>query len=460
MTALDALSPLDGRYLNRCRELREFFSERSLIEQRLRIECQWLLYLDQVVFQQSRLLDDRVRAMLEQLVQRPPADSAEHVKQLEKTTNHDVKAVEYYLRQYLDSKKIADSKFTSMLHFALTSEDVNNLAYTCLVRQALHDCLLPAMQGIVSVLRDLAIKYADQAMLARTHGQPASPTTMGKELAVFCWRLHQQVSCLREHSFCAKVNGATGNYHALAIAFPDVNWLVVCKRFLNDKFALVDNPLTTQIENHDNLLIVYERLAHFNCIAKGLAQDIWHYISRDYFKLATKKQEIGSSTMPQKVNPIDFENAEGNLGIANALVRHFSDKLPISRLQRDLSDSTVLRTLGTVSGHSLLAYRSLAKGFAKIKLNSPALKDDLDNNWAVLSEAVQTMLRKHHHPQAYELVYNFSREQVITADSYQQFVKKLPLPTEAQTSLLELTPDTYLGYAPKLARSVANLTVS
>ena len=453
MTALDALSPVDGRYLNQCHGLRKFFSERALIEQRLRIECQWLLHLDQVV----GLLDGGARATLEQLVRQPPADSGERVKQFEKTTNHDVKAVEYYLRQYLTDKKVASDKVISLLHFALTSEDVNNLAYTCLVRQALQDCLLPAMQELVATLRDLAINYADQAMLARTHGQPASPTTMGKELAVFCWRLHQQVSCLKEHSFCAKVNGATGNYNALAISFPDLDWPTVCKRFLNERFALANNPLTTQIEDHDNLLIVYERLAHFNCIAKGLAQDIWHYISLDYFKLATNKQEIGSSTMPQKINPIDFENAEGNLGVANALVRHFSDKLSISRLQRDLSDSTVLRTLGTASGHSLLAYRSLAKGLAKIKLHPPALKDDLNNNWAVLAEAVQTMLRKHYHPRAYELVVDFSRQQTVTADSYRQFVEKLPLPTEAQNSLLALTPDKYLGYAPQLARTVTDL---
>ena len=257
---------------------------------------------------------------------------------------------------------------------------------------------------------------------------------------------------------CAKVNGATGNYQALAISFPDIDWPAVCKQFLNERFAVADNPLTTQIENHDNLLLVYERLAHFNCIAKGLAQDIWHYISRDYFKLATKKQEIGSSTMPQKINPIDFENAEGNLGVANALVRHFSDKLPISRLQRDLSDSTVLRTLGTVAGHSLLAYRSLAKGLTKIKLNPPILKDDLNNNWAVLAEAIQTMLRKHGYAEAYELVHDFSRKQMITADSYRQFVKKLPLPTEAQASLLALTPAKYLGYAPQLAKSVQSLS--
>lgn len=456
MTALDTLSPLDGRYLTQCHELRQFFSERALIEQRLRIECQWLLYLDQVVGQQ--LLDGTARVTLEQLVRQPPADSGECIKQLEKTTNHDVKAVEYYLRQYLADQKIADdNKLYSLLHFALTSEDVNNLAYTCLVRQALHDCLLPAMQKLVVTLRDLAINYADQAMLARTHGQPASPTTMGKELAVFCWRLHRQVSCLKEHSFCAKVNGATGNYNALAISFPDIDWPVTCKRFLNERFNLADNPLTTQIEDHDNLLIVYERLAHFNCIAKGLAQDIWHYISLDYFKLAIKKQEIGSSTMPQKINPIDFENAEGNLGVANSLIRYFSDKLPISRLQRDLSDSTVLRTLGTVSGHSLLAYRSLAKGLAKIKLHPPALKEDLNNNWAVLAEAVQTVLRKHYHPRAYELVLDFSRQQTVTADSYRQFVKKLPLPTEAQNSLLALTPDKYLGYASQLARTVADL---
>ena len=456
MTALDTLSPLDGRYLNHCHELRQFFSERALIEQRLRIECQWLLHLDQVIFQRS--LDETARLTLERLVQQPPADSAETVKQLEKTTNHDVKAVEYYLRQQLDG--IADDRLISWLHFALTSEDINNLAYTCLVRQALHDCLLPAMQQLVTSLSDLAVKYADEAMLARTHGQPASPTTMGKELAVFCWRLHQQVSCLKEHSFCAKVNGATGNYQALAISFPDIDWPAVCKQFLNERFAVADNPLTTQIENHDNLLLVYERLAHFNCIAKGLAQDIWHYISRDYFKLATKKQEIGSSTMPQKINPIDFENAEGNLGIANALVRHFSDKLPISRLQRDLSDSTVLRTLGTVAGHSLLAYRSLAKGLAKIKLNPSVLKDDLNNNWAVLAEAIQTMLRKHGHAEAYELVHDFSRKQMITADSYRQFVKKLSLPTEAQASLLALTPAKYLGYAPQLAKSVQSLLIT
>lgn len=456
MTTLDTLSPLDGRYLNQCHELRQFFSERALIEQRLRVECQWLLYLDQVAF--PRLLNETARTTVERLVKQPPTDSAEAVKQLEKKTNHDVKAVEYYLRQYLSTND--DDRFISLLHFALTSEDVNNLSYTCLVRQALHDCLLPAMQKIIITLRDLAINYADEAMLARTHGQPASPTTMGKELAVFCWRLHQQINCLKEHSFCAKINGATGNYQALAISFPEIDWPTVCKRFLNEKFALAANPLTTQIEDHDNLLIVYERLAHFNCIAQGLAQDLWHYISLDYFKLATNKQEIGSSTMPQKINPIDFENAEGNLGIANSLIRHFSNKLPISRLQRDLSDSTVLRTLGTVSGHSLLAYRSLIKGLAKLKLNSPALKNDLNNNWAILAEAVQTMLRKHYHPRAYELVLEFSRGQTITADSYRQFVNKLPLPTEAQRSLLALTPDSYLGYAPQLARSIAGMVVS
>lgn len=446
---LDSLSPLDGRYRDKTAELRKFCSEQTLIEARLRIECLWLLHLDTHVWQ-GKLLPSSARETLTDFSHTPPTQAAEEIKKLEQTTNHDVKAVEYFLRN-----RFANHDFTSCIHFGLTSEDINNLAYALMTKNALHRCLLPRMREITSALKRMAIIWAAEPMLARTHGQAASPTTMGKEMAVFCLRLYQQMIAIQKQPLRGKLNGATGNYHALTIAVPDQDWETICRLFVEEKIGVAYNPLTTQIADHDALITLCDQINHFNMILKGLAQDLWFYVSCAYFKLKTKKNEVGSSTMPQKVNPIDFENAEGNLGVADALGRHFSSKLAVSRLQRDLSDSTVLRVVGSMWGHSLIAYTSMLNGFAKLELQRENLRRDLEDDWSVLTEAVQTVLRRNHVANAYEILKDFARGQKIGATDYHQFISSLSTLTEEDKKMLaQLTPATYTGRAEKLARSL------
>ncbi len=447
--ALSCISPIDGRYAKGIGDLEAFTSERALIRFRLLVECEWLLYLDEILKDQVGLpfaVRDRIRALPGEL---GDADFYK-VKELEKETNHDVKACEYFLRAFLIGHGVS-KKAQSFIHFGLTSEDVNNLAYALMVKEMRSQVILPQMEKIEAALLTLGQKTANMAMSAFTHGQPASPTTMGKELAVFRHRLHSQKQLLSDLDIFGKLNGAVGCYHALHIAYPKTDWPKVCQVFVEERLSLVFNPLTTQIENHDWLVRFSQGLALYNQIAIGLCQDIWQYIAKKYFVLKTVGHEVGSSTMPHKVNPIDFENAEGNFGLSSALCGFFAAKLPISRLQRDLSDSTVLRSVGTLVAHHVLAQRALARGLGKIEANPAQMQAELTGSWEVLTEAVQTVMRKNGIEDAYERLKELSRGKALAASDIQEFVKKQPIAEADREVLLGLTPASYLGLAEQLA---------
>ncbi len=451
---LDNLSPLDGRYAAITAPLREFCSERALINQRLRLECLWLLHLNRHTG--NILTAEQVRAV-QACAQCPPPEAAVKIKKIEQRTAHDVKAVEYFLRTHFEQQFPAND-FVSYLHFGLTSEDINNLAFATMFKDALQRCLLPRWQEVVKTLQQSALAWAEVVIPAHTHGQPASPTTMGKELAVFCMRLQRQLRLLQNLPLYGKLNGATGNYHALHIAFPQHDWPAISRAFVEETVGVTFNPLTTQSEDHDALIVICDRLSHLHAITKGLCQDLWTYISLSWFKLKITEDEVGSSVMPQKVNPIDFENAEGNLGLANAAARHFSEKLAVSRLQRDLSDSTVMRAVGTMFGHSLIACTSVLRGMGRLELNHNAITTALERDWSVLGEAVQTIMRKNNIADAYEAVKKFSRGQTLTAAQYRAYVASLTnLPPAEREKLQNLTPATYAGRAQELARTVAEL---
>lgn len=451
--ALLALSPLDGRYAGKVDALRPIFSEYGLIKARVKVEVEWLLALanepgivELAPF--SAAATARLRALADDFA---PAHAA-RVKEIERTTNHDVKAVEYFIKEQLT----ADAELGPALefvHFACTSEDINNLSYGLMFEQARRDVLLPSLDNIAQVLRTLAHAQAAQPMLSRTHGQTASPTTLGKEVANVVARLERQRRQIAAVELTGKINGAVGNYNAHVIAYPDVDWPAFAQRFV-EGLGLVFNPYTTQIEPHDNVAEIGDAARRANIILIDLARDIWGYISLGYFKQKLKEGEVGSSTMPHKVNPIDFENAEGNFGIANALFEHFSAKLPISRWQRDLTDSTVLRAVGTAFGHTQVALDSLAKGLGKLTVNPERLDGDLDAAWEVLAEAVQTVMRRHGLPNPYEQLKALTRGQGITTESMQAFVESLDLPADAKQSLRALTPGGYIGLAADLAKAI------
>lgn len=451
--ALLALSPLDGRYAGKVDALRPIFSEYGLIKARVKVEVEWLLALanepgivELAPF--SAAATARLRALADDFA---PAHAA-RVKEIERTTNHDVKAVEYFIKEQLK----ADAELGPALefvHFACTSEDINNLSYGLILEQARRDVLLPSLDGVTATLRALAHAQASQPMLSRTHGQTASPTTLGKEVANVVARLERQRRQIAAVELTGKINGAVGNYNAHVIAYPAVDWPAFAKRFV-ESLGLVFNPYTTQIEPHDNVAEIGDAARRANIILIDLARDIWGYISLGYFKQKLKEGEVGSSTMPHKVNPIDFENAEGNFGIANALFEHFSAKLPISRWQRDLTDSTVLRAVGTAFGHTQVALDSLAKGLGKLTVNSERLDADLDASWEVLAEAVQTVMRRHGLPNPYEQLKALTRGQGITAESMQAFVESLDLPEDAKQGLRALTPGGYIGLAADLAKAI------
>lgn len=451
---LDSLSSLDGRYAATTTPLREFCSERALINQRLRLECLWLLHLNRHV---GNILTAEQARAVHAVTHTPPPEAATAIKKIEQRTAHDVKAVEYFLQTHFEQQFPANN-FVAYLHFGLTSEDINNLAFATMFKNALQRCLLPRWQAVVTSLQQLALAWAEVVIPAHTHGQRASPTTMGKELAVFCMRLQRQLRLLHNLPLYGKLNGATGNYHALHIAFPQHDWPAISRAFVEETVEVTFNPLTTQIEDHDALIAICDRLSHLHAITKGLCQDLWAYTSFSWFKLKTTDDEVGSSVMPQKVNPIDFENAEGNLGLANASARHFSEKLAVSRLQRDLSDSTVLRTVGTMFGHSLIACNAVLRGMARLELNHTAIEQALARDWSVLGEAVQTIMRKNKINNAYEAVKKFSRGQTPTAAQYRAYVASLTnLPAADREKLQNLTPATYIGRAQELAREVAEL---
>ena len=445
-----ALSPLDGRYAAKVDALRPIFSEYGLVRARVRVEVEWLLALaaEPGIVELAPFPADAA-ARLRALADGFSADDAARVKAIERTTNHDVKAVEYFIKERLEGDA-ALAPALEFVHFACTSEDINNLAYGLMLAEARASVLLPALDGIVASLRALAHAQAAQPMLSRTHGQTASPTTLGKEMANVVARLERQRAQLAAVELTGKVNGAVGNYNAHVAAYPEVDWPVFARRFV-EGLGLVFNPYTTQIEPHDCIAELGDAARRANTILVDLCRDTWGYISLGYFRQKLKEGEVGSSTMPHKVNPIDFENAEGNFGIANALFGHFSEKLPISRWQRDLTDSTVLRALGTAFGHTLVALDSLAKGLGKLTVAPDRLGADLDAAWEVLAEAVQTVMRRHGLPNPYEQLKALTRGQGITADSMRAFIDGLDLPAAERDRLLALTPAGYTGLAARLA---------
>jgi len=452
-SALTALSPLDGRYADKVDPLRPIFSEYGLIHARIQVEIEWLLALAaEPLIVELAPFSEAQATRLRALVTAFSADDAARVKAIEATTNHDVKAVEYWIKERLNGDdELAPA--LEFVHFACTSEDINNLAYALMLRRARAEVLLPAFARLVTHLRDLAHAQASQPMLSRTHGQSASPTTLGKEIANVAARLERQRQQLAGVELSGKINGAVGNYNAHVIAYPEVDWRILTKRFV-ESLGLIFNPLTTQIEPHDTIAEISDAVSRANTIGIDWCRDVWGYISLGYFGQTLKQGEVGSSTMPHKVNPIDFENAEGNFGLANALFGHFSAKLPVSRWQRDLTDSTVLRALGTAFGHTLVALESLQKGLGKLTVNPQRLQDDLNASWEVLAEAVQTLMRRYGLPEPYEQLKALTRGQGITPGSMRAFIEQLELPEAAKARLLALTPDTYTGLAAELARSL------
>ena len=450
---LTALSPLDGRYRSKVAALSEYFSEFALIRQRVRIELAWLAALaDEPGIPEVPAFAPADRAVMDEVAATfSPADAA-RVKEIERTTNHDVKAVEYWLKERLGQRESL-RPVLEFVHFACTSEDINNLAHGIALAEARRDVLLPALHGIAGSLRALAHAHAGQPMLARTHGQAATPTTLGKEMANVVARLERAMASLARVPVKGKMNGAVGNYNAHVAAYPAVEWEKLAARTVAG-LGLEFNPYTTQIEPHDGIAEYCDALAHANTILVDLCRDVWGYVALGYFRQRLREGEVGSSTMPHKVNPIDFENAEGNLGLANALLRHLADKLPISRWQRDLTDSTVLRNLGVALGHALLGYTSLAQGIAKLAVDPAHMAADLDANWEVLAEAIQTVMRRYGLPEPYEQLKALTRGRGITRDSLRQFIAGLALPEDAKAHLLALTPATYLGLAESLARRV------
>lgn len=452
LSALNAISPIDGRYLNKTRSLSPYFSEFALTYYRLMVEIRWLESLaanDSIP--EVPKLDDTAKKFLADLIANFDEAQAEEIKEFERKTNHDVKAIEYYLKDKLQDHPSLKA-VVGFIHFACTSEDINNLAYALMTKQAIAQVIQPTLAEIMGGITLLGKQHADIPMLARTHGQPATPTTMGKELVNFVARLKRPQQQLAEVLIPGKFNGAVGNYNAHVIAYPEVDWRKHCANFVTS-LGLSFNPYTTQIEPHDGIAEVSQIMVRINNILLDYTQDIWSYISLGYFKQKTIADEVGSSTMPHKVNPIDFENAEGNIGLANALFIHFANKLTQSRLQRDLSDSTVLRNLGVAFSYSLIAYLSIAKGNEKLQINKAALSADLKDNWEVLAEAVQTVMRRYNVPEAYEQLKDLTRGQGIDAQSLKEFISTLAIPEHAKEQLIKLTPETYTGLATQLVKA-------
>jgi len=453
VSPLTALSPLDGRYASKTGDLRPIFSEYGLIKARVTVEVRWLQMLAaNPDIAEVPGFSDSASAFLDAIVDDFSLSDAERVKSIEATTNHDVKAVEYLLKE-----KVADHAelraISEFFHFACTSEDINNLSYALMLKEARDSVLMPALKGIVSTVANNANTYADQAMLSRTHGQTASPTTLGKEWANVAYRMQRTVDQIAATPIMGKINGAVGNYNAHLAAYPDLDWGAIAKHFV-ESLGIHWNPYTIQIEPHDYIAELNDALARFNTILIDFSRDIWAYISLGYFKQRVIAGEVGSSTMPHKVNPIDFENAEGNLGLANAVLRHLAEKLPVSRWQRHLTDSTVLRNLGVGFGYSMLAYSSAQRGFSKLELNAEKIDADLDASWEVLGEAVQTVMRRYGLANPYEQMKALTRGKGITPERLRAFIDTLEIPVEAKQHLLDMTPATYTGNAATQARQI------
>jgi adenylosuccinate lyase len=453
LTELTAISPTDGRYGGKTTDLRPLFSEFGLIHHRVTVEVRWLQALaSNDAIEEVPAFDHKTNAILDGIVEHFNIEDAQRVKNIEKTTNHDVKAVEYFLKEKIqgNDKLEAVSEF---FHFACTSEDINNLSYALMLKSGRDTVMIPVMDDIIHALAAMAHELADQPMLSRTHGQTASPTTVGKELANVVHRLRKQRNDVADVVILGKINGAVGNYNAHIAAYPEIDWPAFARQFI-ESLGIEMNPYTIQIEPHDYIAELFDAMARFNTILIDLCRDVWAYISLGYFKQKTVAGEVGSSTMPHKVNPIDFENAEGNLGIANALFHHLAAKLPISRWQRDLTDSTVLRTLGTGLAHSLIAYQSLQKGLDKLEVNAARLDQDLEASWEVLAEPIQTVMRRYGIANPYEKLKEMTRGKAITRDDLQQLINSVELPDEARQRLLQLTPQTYIGNADKQAKDI------
>ena len=453
LSTLTAISPVDGRYGSRVRELRRIFSEYGLIRYRVGVEAEWLLALGRTPgIEELAPFEGAERECLEALVTDFDQAQADRVKEIEATTNHDVKSVEYFIREQLAAAGASEATL-EFVHFACTSEDINNLSYALMLAEAREQVLLPAMDELIGDLVDKASRYANLAMLSRTHGQPASPTTLGKEVANSAWRLQRQRDQFAAVPVLGKINGAVGNFNAHISAYPAVDWPALAQDFMTT-LGLELNPYTTQIEPHDWIAEYCQTLARFDTILIDLCRDIWSYISIGYFRQSAVAGEVGSSTMPHKVNPIDFENAEGNLGIANALLDHFAAKLPISRWQRDLTDSTVLRNIGVAAAHATIAFQAALKGLGKLEPNPARLAEDLDANWEVLAEPIQTVMRRHGIANPYEHLKALTRGRRVGRAEMKAFIEQLDLPEKARARLLELTPATYVGNAPEQARAL------
>ncbi|SES88651.1 Adenylosuccinate lyase [Nitrosomonas marina] len=451
---ITALSPLDGRYRQKVASLQSYFSEFALIRFRVQVEVAWIMALsNEPKVAEVPPFSNETCNRLDQLVAEFSVSDAEAIKAIEATTNHDVKAVEYWLKQALaDNNEVSDA--AGFIHFACTSEDINNLSHGLMLKNSLERVMLPALDAMIAKLAALAHQLADMPMLARTHGQPATPTTLGKEIANFVYRLQRTKKQLSAVAILGKINGAVGNYNAHLSAYPELDWEHFARTFV-ESLGLTFNPYTTQIEPHDTIAELFDGYARINTILLDMNRDIWGYISLGYFKQKTKADEVGSSTMPHKVNPIDFENAEGNLGIANALLRHLSEKLPVSRWQRDLTDSTVLRNMGVALGHTLLAYDSCVKGLHKLEANPDQLSHDLNNAWEVLAEPIQTVMRRYAIANPYEQLKALTRgRRDITREMLHQFIRDLPIPEAEKNHLLAMTPQSYTGKAYELAQKI------
>jgi adenylosuccinate lyase len=454
---IDAISPLDGRYANKLTDLRPLMSELGYMQRRVQVEIAWFIALSDAGFQEFKPLSTGARKYLLGLVKNFSVADGQAIKEIEKTTNHDVKAVEYWIKSKFEARPelLAAAEF---VHFACTSEDINNTSHALQLRAARGIVLLPQLDRLVLMLRDMAHAYADVPMLSRTHGQTASPTTVGKEIANVVVRLQAACERIASVQIMGKMNGAVGNYNAHVSAWPDFDWEGFARRVVQEPeplgLGLVFQPYSIQIEPHDYMAELFDAVARTNTILIDWSRDVWGYVSLGYFKQKLRPGEVGSSTMPHKVNPIDFENAEGNLGLSNALLRHLSEKLPISRWQRDLTDSTVLRNMGVALGYALLAYQSMHAGLGKLEINTVAIAADLDKSWEVLAEPIQTVMRRYGLPQPYEQLKNFTRGAAMTRELMQDFIAALALPDEEKQRLLAMTPGSYTGKAAELARRI------
>lgn len=444
-TALEAISPVDGRYRRATQKLADYFSEGALIKYRVLVEIEYFIALCELPLPPLKKIERKLFSSLRGIYKNFSIKDAVIVKDIEKTTNHDVKAVEYFIKSKFDEPGLQD--FKEFIHFALTSQDINNTALPLSLKEACLEVVLPLFDEVVEVLQARAREWKGVPMLARTHGQPASPTSLGKEIYVFVDRLIAQMELLKTIPFSAKFGGATGNFNAHYVAYPDVDWIAFGDNLVNNVLGLSRSKVTTQIEHYDNLAAFCDNIKRLNTILIDLARDIWSYISLDYFKQKIKRGEIGSSTMPHKVNPIDFENSEGNLGMANAILEHLAAKLPVSRLQRDLTDSTVTRNIGVPIAHTLIALKSLLRGLDKLILNSDVIRADLQKNWAVVAEAIQTILRREGYPEPYEALKALTRtHETIDQKTIAEFIKRLDLPQSVKKELLNITPENYTGF--------------